>query len=225
MLDGELDAVEMEQAYKILKGDEQQRHAWARYSLISDALKNNLPQHLKHDLADRLSLALENEPNLLVPGVTRKDETVSQPVVDDPIPMTADGSRPFRIPVGLAAVASVALFSIAGVAMFSNSEMLRSIDGGVPVAEVESVGEKASAIASVAPPVQTVTVKVNEDKPHAIAPMLSGNEHWQRLAPVQNIPQLTPYLVEHSEFSSSTSVKQGMFPYARVVSFEENRAK
>jgi negative regulator of sigma E activity len=50
-----------------LKHDESSQRCWSHYHLISDALKNNLPDELPEDFVTRVSLALESEPLLSTP--------------------------------------------------------------------------------------------------------------------------------------------------------------
>lgn len=58
------DELRTEEAGNLIDGivhDEWLMHCWERYHLISDAMKNNLPSLVKHDLGKRLSTALEHE--------------------------------------------------------------------------------------------------------------------------------------------------------------------
>lgn len=60
-VDGETDAGESELLLRRLSQDDALRSRWARYHLISDALKNNLPDQPSLSLADRIHDAVARE--------------------------------------------------------------------------------------------------------------------------------------------------------------------
>ena len=69
LMDGEVDASEYELLIKRLCHNEarDEQGCWERYHLISDALKKNLPNIVKHDLSSRVRAALADEPTVLAP--------------------------------------------------------------------------------------------------------------------------------------------------------------
>ena len=69
LMDGEVDAPECELLIKRLCHNEakDEQACWERYHLIGDALKNNLPHIIKHDLSSRVRAALADEPTVLAP--------------------------------------------------------------------------------------------------------------------------------------------------------------
>jgi sigma-E factor negative regulatory protein RseA len=75
--------------------DEHLRHTWARYHLISDCLKGQLPEHVSTQMGDRVRRALEEEPAILAPQ--RSVHRYLKPVA------------------GLAIAASVAAVAILGI--------------------------------------------------------------------------------------------------------------
>lgn len=66
-LDGELSSQEEQRVLERLRHDGALQVRWERYQLISDALRNNLPDVAMRDLAGRVSAALESEPVVLAP--------------------------------------------------------------------------------------------------------------------------------------------------------------
>jgi sigma-E factor negative regulatory protein RseA len=72
------------------------KDSWARYSLISDVLKKQMPESMDFNLADRISADVENEPTVLAP---RK-------------PATQNFLKPVA---GFAIAASVAAMAILGI--------------------------------------------------------------------------------------------------------------
>ena len=67
LVDGEMPREEIDSLVDGLKHDATSQMCWRHYHLISDALKNNLPDKLPEDFVDRISLALESEPLLSTP--------------------------------------------------------------------------------------------------------------------------------------------------------------
>ncbi len=93
-VDGELDGTETSLLLRRLSTDPELRARWARYHLISDSLKNNLPQQLPTNLAER----------------------VAQAIADQPTPHRLFSPKRLLRPVaGLAIAASVAAFAVLGM--------------------------------------------------------------------------------------------------------------
>jgi len=67
LMDGELHGTSQGSALSDLVDDPMLRQRWAHYHLISDAMKNSVPEILSHDLAARVGKALESEPAILAP--------------------------------------------------------------------------------------------------------------------------------------------------------------
>ena len=67
LVDGEMLQEEFDSLVDGLKRDKAGQMCWRHYHLISDALKNNLPDKLPVDFVNRISLALESEPLLSTP--------------------------------------------------------------------------------------------------------------------------------------------------------------
>ena len=67
LVDGEMPHEEIDGLVDGLKHDKASQMCWHHYHLISDALKNNLPDKLPVDFVNRISLALESEPLLSTP--------------------------------------------------------------------------------------------------------------------------------------------------------------
>lgn len=62
LVDGEVDGAGIDLVVAKLSSDDELIKHWERLHVISDALKNNLPHHVKHDLAYQVMRALESEP-------------------------------------------------------------------------------------------------------------------------------------------------------------------
>ena len=64
LVDGELAGPDVHALVNDLRHNPESRMCWQHYHLISDALRNNLPEVIAGDLASRVSQALESEPPL-----------------------------------------------------------------------------------------------------------------------------------------------------------------
>lgn len=62
LMDSECEAVEVELALRRLAKDADLRARWQRYHLISDAMKNNIPEMLDADFAKRISKKIAADP-------------------------------------------------------------------------------------------------------------------------------------------------------------------
>ena len=67
LVDGELPHEEADQIFQLLKQDRTSQACWRHYHLISDALKNNLPDNLPEDFVSRVAQSLDAEPRLVSP--------------------------------------------------------------------------------------------------------------------------------------------------------------
>jgi sigma-E factor negative regulatory protein RseA len=67
-MDGELSGPELDKLMMMFKTDISLVRHWERYHIISDALKNNLPRYLNHDLANRVKQAVDTEPTIIAPN-------------------------------------------------------------------------------------------------------------------------------------------------------------
>ncbi len=97
-VDGELETQEADALLSSMCREGNLKSCWHRYHLIGDALRNNLPQNTKHNLAERVSSALKDEPTLLCPP-----------------PLAA--SKPQKSFTGFAIAASVAVVGFVAVSL------------------------------------------------------------------------------------------------------------
>lgn len=130
LVDGEFEDLELELALRRLSKDAELKARWQRYHLIGDALKNNLPEAIDLDFADRVSKAIGSEPSLQT------------------IPVTPAISSWYKPLVGFALAASVATVAILGVNMLQPDESpgassLSVIASSEPITRVQA---NASAV-------------------------------------------------------------------------------
>lgn len=115
LMDGNLGAREVDGLVEHMRQAESLRRCWAHYHLIGDALRNNLPDVVKHDLATRISQAIEAEAPLPTSLETHRHTkaTSAQP----PSRGTTAFPAFFKPLTGLAIAASVAAVAIVGFNM------------------------------------------------------------------------------------------------------------
>ncbi len=65
-MDGEIDGQDKKLVDRLLK-DPELSDTWSRYHLISDCLKQNLPERIDRDLAVNVSKSVQNEPAIVAP--------------------------------------------------------------------------------------------------------------------------------------------------------------
>jgi sigma-E factor negative regulatory protein RseA len=95
LMDSECALPEVEMAMRRLTKDADLQTRWQRYHLISDTLKNNIPDVIDLNLVDRINQAIATDPPLQTTGLAKKS-TWNKPVT------------------GFALAASVALVAYAG---------------------------------------------------------------------------------------------------------------
>ena len=154
--------------------------SWARYHLISDSLKGNLPVVIECELAARISDKIKEEPTVLAP----------QP---------ASGNKLYKPLAGFAIAASVAAMAILGV------QQNRQAVGGQDQQIVSYTAQT---------PVNVIPVRQAALNPTAEAHL--------RQVRANTRARLNSYLVNYNEYRTNSGL-QGMLPYARTVTFENNR--
>lgn len=122
LMDGDLSEIEV---LNELGTDPALQDTWARYHLIGDAMRGDLPVNLQLDLSDSIMLALEDEPAILAPKPAQPAAPQVQPA-GKVIPFV----RRFGQQVGQYAIAaSVAAAVIFGVQQYQGKD-------GVPTSPV-----------------------------------------------------------------------------------------
>lgn len=119
LVDGELDDADVHPLLDRLREDPGLAGRWSRYHLIHDTLRNNLPETVDPDFADRVWKDLEAEPTVVAPP-----------------------RRPLRVPGFMKQVAGLALASsVTAVAILGVQEM-----GERPGSERDKPGSQVANI-------------------------------------------------------------------------------
>ena len=128
LMDGELNEAETGRLLDQLQRDAGLRTCWARYHLISDALRSDLTGHIKHNVADRVIRALASEPTHLTP----------RRLTSHPTRLTPRLFKPLAGLAMAASIAAVAVISLQTTAPLQNSSPanLAGLSSVSPAAQV-----------------------------------------------------------------------------------------
>lgn len=173
LMDGELDANESDQLIQSLCHNEasDEQACWERYHLIGDALKNNLPGIIKHDLSSRVSAALADEPTVLAPRRLRiRWKRVAKPLA------------------GAAIAASVASVSIVGLRLMLPEQA--AVGTVASSTSVDSLPLPQDGIARVADTEGNAALK-RDDRESRLNSYLVNHSEFAMPAGIQALP---PYM-------------------------------
>ncbi|NJN46449.1 MAG: sigma-E factor negative regulatory protein [Candidatus Competibacteraceae bacterium] len=131
LMDSECALPEVEMAMRRLTKDADLQARWQRYHLISDTLKNNIPDIIDLDLVERINQAISADPPLHTYGLA-KQSTWNKPVT------------------GFALAASVALVAFAGfqLAPFEVTSEPSLVAATAPISPAPSPDPSQSGIAN-----------------------------------------------------------------------------
>ena len=131
LIDGENEASSSSsiQLINAVKTDTDLQLKWKSYHLIRDGLRQEVPEIINFDIADKVAQALESEPAILAPKKTWRDI----PLVGNVVPFVKQGGQ-------MAIAASVAVAMIIGVQQLNQQDVeqpfnaaphIRGIQGGL----------------------------------------------------------------------------------------------
>ncbi len=196
LVDDEIRNAELKIVIAELTKNPESAERWLRYNLISDALRNNLPDAIEPELAHRIQLALESEPTVLAPQRMRIPEKIA----------------PALKQVGGMAVAA----SVAVVMVISLQEEQSGVDAGQQVQQQTTA--LPSAPTTLVADIKQPAVQIQPQQPMAVSsrPVLvaeTDHPHPAAVSPRAFDPRFESYLINHSEYAVTT----GILPYTQVV--------
>ncbi len=198
LVDDEIHDTELKTIISEMTKNQAAAECWQRYNLISDVLRNNLPDAVEPDLALRVQQALENEPTVLAPQPQR-------------MWIPAKMLPALKQVGGMAVAASVAVVMV--VSLQNNQQ--GGLDAGHPVVQQQE-RMPSSASATLVADVEQSAVQPQQPVSISSRPVLvADTERPQPVAvsPQAFDPRFESYLINHSEYAVTT----GMLPYSRVV--------
>ncbi|HHM05182.1 MAG TPA: hypothetical protein ENJ19_05510 [Gammaproteobacteria bacterium] len=200
LVDGELSAKQIGDVLDALERERDKQCSWCHYHLISDALRNNLPDIPSDQLLSRVSLALADEaPHAPPPSAIGRQAS--------PFPSF------LRPAMGFAVAASVAAAVYVGVGW--DDAPVGSTVPPVTVATATS-SAKAPLPPSVPLPVQARPVESLVLDMEQAPPALG--KQWNVDKPAV-ASKLNDYLANHDVFSPVSGVRPDVLPYIRIVGY------
>lgn len=192
-----------EQDQAVLDGvlqDVNQRYTLRRYQLIGDVMRNEVPERMPLDFADRVRAEIAQQPELNKAPVSDSAATESTP--------SWLWSMLFKPVAGLAVAATVAVVLVSNVQLQNNTD---TADG--QLAAVTPSAAKVEQLANL--PVITNARRVAAGQ---ASDYQQPGMHWKvRRDETAMQNKLNTYLINHNEYSKPM---QGIIPQVRVVGFD-----
>jgi len=211
-VDGELDRDHCDIMISSICKDEDMKSCLTRYQMISDSMKNQLPDGIKSDFVHCVMAAIESEPTALAPTAPSRSSAVSSTsgkIINFP-------SLTKKV-AGFAIAASVATIAVIGV-QSQNQDSATQVVVMPENSEFVRLNKES-----------TMTANVN---PTVIPKATSGYSTASSSVSPQSIPQLRPtpkfdpilqqYIVNHAQYASGSGVND-IFSHARIVASSQDK--
>ncbi len=191
LIDDELDASACDKLLAGINNDDALKKKVARYSLISEAIKKDLPENINHNLFERVTAAVASEPPLPAPdknAVSRANVTA--------LPQKKPRTVLFSPGFGFGIAASLTLVAVLGFQMFTSTNDLPQKQN---MANVEQPATQTIQITQslpvVPPPTTTVGRVLVANELSSVAgtviyaeQSLINDGQWTRIGNVDGIP-------------------------------------
>jgi len=185
LFDDELDDVERSKLIDTLKRSDEYKDVWHRYSLVSQALKHDLPNSPSNALFLRVRQAVESEPALLFPSTSHMEsEHKLTNVVDIAKKPDAHDVRKSNPMFGFAVAASFALMTVLGIQFLSSSSNKDGIPAVLPIAQAP-VAQQAQDLQVANHSSDSVVVPTEE--PLYAEQSVINDGQWTRITRIGNI--------------------------------------
>lgn len=243
LMDGEWQGLKSGECLASVCKSETMKGSWERYHLIRDVIRNE-PVAPATTLCDRISAAIADEPtysNVHAIGASaitsaESQSSVDSAVDDEPAVMRAAvparSSRMRTAFTGFAVAASVALVTVLGLSVWQDG----SLPGANPqvasqglVQDTDLANVSVTGSSSVAS--NDATTVFSQQVPGTPLPevdfVANSASYWVSPETTERSPsegRLNMFLSQHIEHSP-TADHQGMFPYSRLVGYEQQVAE
>ncbi len=202
LVDGELPREEVAPLFDQLKRDKTSQVCWHHYHLISDALKNNLPDKLPEDFVKRVSQALEAEAFFsITPRRSVKHSSFHKPTI------------------GFALAASVAAVAFVGLGWHNQIAVEQSPSLAMNATPMTASTDQTTPMAISANQSTPMAVSTNQTVSPAVSYSKVNGRQWDVEQPAV-ISKLNGYLLSHDQFSSMAVMHNGVLPQVRIVGYE-----
>ena len=223
-IDGELERDHCETLISSICKDEDMKSCLTRYQMISDSMKNQLPDGIKHDFAQRVMTAIESEPTVFAPTFTATAPNNTSPASSSKSKDSIPG-KVIHFPsitkkvAGFAIAASVATIAVIGVQTQNQDPSTKVVAMPENSEFVRLQKESRPMTASVNP---LRTPQQSSDGPMAASSTMS-QQTIPQLKPVRKFdPKLQQYIVNHSQYASGVGAND-IVSHARIVASTQNR--
>ena len=224
LLDGELDTVERKKVIDSIKNDGTHQETWARYCMIGQALKRNLPPSPTQDLFSRIQSSIDAEPALLSPSPTSVDSSVTKVADVVELPKKTEQIKPkeSKPAFGFAVAASIALATVLGFQFLNTTE---DTGMGLPVASQQAISP-SQEITVVTHSRETLSSpKVDVEEPLYAEQSVINDGQWTRITHIGNL-QLNGKLVgQRAEAHANVSIQGKAIPFTRPVNLDNSSAQ
>ena len=211
-VDGELNRDHCETLISSICKDEDMKSCLERYQMISDSMKNQLPDGIKSDFVHCVMSAIEEEPTTLAPPATSSKIQDSKPGKIIHFPSIT------KKVAGIAIAASVATIAVIGV-QTQNQDQPSQVVAMPENSEFVRLQNQSSMTASAKPRV----VVPNSTSGFSTASSSVSQQAIPQLKPVRKFdPKLQQYIVNHSQYASGVGAND-IFSHARIVASSQNR--
>jgi negative regulator of sigma E activity len=222
LFDDELDAVERSKLIDKLKHSNEHQDVWNRYSLMSQALKRDLPASPSHDLFSRVQTAIESEPALLSPSPSTIGTDVSAEVIELPKKNEAVSHRKSNPMLGFAVAASFALMTIVGFQFISSNN---DIAPGLPIASNQTVTPNQNIQIVTRPNDGITTVSTGAEEPLYAEQSVINDGQWTRITHIGNMALNGHVIDRSSEAHANVNVPANGHPFTRPVNMGSSTAQ
>ena len=211
-VDGELDRDHCEVLISSICKDEDMKSCLARYQMISDSMKNQLPDGIKSDFVHCVMSAIESEPAII--ATTASNKSSKSLSTTGKVLLFPSLTRKVA---GFAIAASVATIAVIGV-QSQNQD---------PASQVVVMPENSEFVRLQKE--STMTANVN---PVIVPKSSSGFSTASSPVSQKEVPQLRPspkfdpilqqYIVNHAQYASGSGVND-IFSHARIVASSQDK--
>jgi len=216
LFDDELDAAERSKLIDTLKHSDVHKEAWHRYSLMSQALKRDLPAAPSQDLFSRVQSAIEAEPALLSPSPASINNDSTAEVVELPKKSEAVAKKNSGPMLGFAVAASFALMTVMGFQFLSSSN---ETIPNVPLASTQSISPTQEIQIVTRSTGGPTAVSTNVEEPLYAEQSVINDGQWTRITHIGNMA-LNGSADRSSEAHANVNVPSTGLPFSRPVNMD-----
>lgn len=213
-VDGELSGDHCETLISSICKDEDMKSCLARYQMISDSMKSQLPGAMKNDFVHCVMSAIESEPAHLAPSASKQTTQTSKSTSSDNVVQFPSF---YKKVAGLAIAASVATIAVISV-QTQNQDDPQQIVAVPKNSEFVRLKKESSMTASTN---RVIAPKATSGFSTASTP--TSRKSIPQLRPTRKYdPILQQYIVNHSQNVSGAGVHD-IISHARIVASSQNK--